>query len=127
MSFDGAANNAVSRYARDDEGRKARQALQPSFEDIEDGIVSADSRGFSRYLVNVKGKEYIDIYEILDLYKVTRHAVGHAIKKLLVAGRRGTKDYETDLNEAIAAVQRELELTKQSRVSKGAKVPTPPL
>lgn len=36
--------------------------------------------------------------------------IGHAIKKLLCAGARGSKDREKDLNEAVASIQRALEL-----------------
>lgn len=40
---------------------------------------------------------------------VESHAIGHAVKKLLMAGQRGAKDRATDLEEAITAIQRAME------------------
>ena len=66
----------------------------------------------SHYHKSVKGRETIDVYDVLDLFEVKSHAVGHAIKKLLMAGQRGAKDYRQDLSEAIDSIERELESTK---------------
>lgn len=52
----------------------------------------------------------IDIYSVLDAYPVPNAAAGHACKKLLMAGERGSKNKMTDLREALAAVQRAIEL-----------------
>jgi hypothetical protein len=62
----------------------------------------------------VAGRTYIDVYCVLALFKVTSHAIGHAIKKLLVPGRRGSKGYRQDLVEAIASIQREIELLDET-------------
>jgi hypothetical protein len=51
----------------------------------------------------------IDIYDILNAYGVQSHAVGDAIKKLLVAGQRGAKSYSQDIIEARASIDREIE------------------
>lgn len=66
----------------------------------------------SHYHKSVKGMDTIDVYDVLDLFEVKSHAVGHAIKKLLMAGQRGAKDYRQDLSEAIDSIERELESTK---------------
>lgn len=66
----------------------------------------------SHYHKPVKGRETIDVYDVLDLFEVKSHAVGHAIKKLLMAGQRGAKDYRQDLSEAIDSIERELELNR---------------
>lgn len=47
-----------------------------------------------------------DIYAVTDAWKVTS-AVGQAVKKLLMAGKRGHKDYWTDLQQARDAIDRE--------------------
>lgn len=63
----------------------------------------------SRYHKSVAGYETIDVYDVLRLYEVESHPVGHAIKKLLMAGRRGAKDYRQDLQEAVQSIQREID------------------
>lgn len=55
----------------------------------------------------------IDIYDVLNAYKVTCPATQHAIKKLLQPGERGHKDKLTDLREALASVERAIEMAEQ--------------
>lgn len=62
------------------------------------------------YRKSVRHLDEIDIYQIGNLYEVKSHAVFHAIKKLLCAGKRGAKDYEQDLMEAIESIERELQM-----------------
>lgn len=57
---------------------------------------------------------HIDVYDVLKAFRVECHATGHAIKKLLCAGSRGHKDKETDLKEAIAAIERAIDLSRES-------------
>ena len=52
---------------------------------------------------------FSDIYDVLEAFNVRSHAVGHAVKKLLMPGQRGAKDYAQDLTEAVQAINRELE------------------
>jgi len=52
----------------------------------------------------------VDVYDVLKAFDVICSARQHAIKKLLMAGDRGCKDTKTDLIEAIAAIQRAIEL-----------------
>lgn len=49
---------------------------------------------------------YVDVYSVLELFEVDSHAIGHAIKKLLMAGKRGAKGYRQDLHESIMAIER---------------------
>lgn len=63
----------------------------------------------SRYHKDVSAYDTIDVYDVLRLYEVESHPVGHAIKKLLMAGRRGAKDYRQDLQEAVQSIQREID------------------
>lgn len=64
----------------------------------------------SPYFKDVSKLKSVDIYRVLNLFDVRSHAVGHAIKKLLCAGKRGAKDYRQDLLEAKASIDRELEM-----------------
>lgn len=50
--------------------------------------------------------ESIDVYRVLDLFDVTHPALQHAIKKLLVAGGRGAKSDDKDVQEAIDSLKR---------------------
>jgi hypothetical protein len=54
----------------------------------------------------------IDVYDVLKAFNVTCPATQHAIKKMLMAGERGHKDKQTDLNEAIQSLQRAKELSQ---------------
>jgi hypothetical protein len=59
--------------------------------------------------------EYIDVYRVLDLFGVSDQAIGHAIKKLLVAGGRGHKDIEKDIKEAIVTLERRVEMWEENK------------
>ena len=54
----------------------------------------------------------IDIYDILNAYRVTCPATQHAIKKLLQPGDRGHKDKLTDLREAHDAIARAIQMAE---------------
>ena len=56
----------------------------------------------------------IDVYDVLTAYSVTNPATQHAIKKLLQPGNRGHKDTLTDLCEALASIQRAIQIEEQS-------------
>lgn len=66
--------------------------------------------------------EYIDVYRVLELFNVVDPALQHAVKKLLVAGGRGHKDIEKDVNEAIVSLTRWIEMRKEEKVSMNAVV-----
>lgn len=57
----------------------------------------------------------IDIYDILNAYRVTCPATQHAIKKLLQPGERGHKDKLTDLREALASIERAIEMAEHGQ------------
>lgn len=48
----------------------------------------------------------IDVYRVLSLFGINDPCIQHAIKKLLVAGNRGSKDAAKDIAEAIVSLQR---------------------
>lgn len=52
----------------------------------------------------------IDIYDVLKAWGVTCPAIQHAIKTLLQPGERGHKDKLTDLREALASVERAIQM-----------------
>lgn len=56
----------------------------------------------------------IDVYDVLHAYSVTNPATQHAVKKLLQPGNRGYKDMLTDLREALASIQRAIQIEEQS-------------
>ena len=80
--------------------------------------VAHQQRKHGHYFKNVKGLDMIDVYRVLELFGVTDQALGHAIKKLLVAGGRGHKDIDKDIQEAIDTLHRWQEM----RVEDGARV-----
>jgi hypothetical protein len=58
----------------------------------------------------------IDIYRILRVYEVADPCIQHAIKKLLCAGKRGSKDYSKDINEALESLNRFMQLNKEEEI-----------
>lgn len=61
---------------------------------------------------------YVDIYRVLDAFPTGSAAIDHALKKLLVPGKRGRKGYVQDLKEAMWSIQQEIELEKQRSLFK---------
>lgn len=51
----------------------------------------------------------IDVYSVIAAFQVEKNPIAHAIKKLLMAGKRGGKDELTDYHEAIDAINRAIE------------------
>lgn len=54
----------------------------------------------------------VDVYAVLSAFGVTCPARQHAIKKLLCAGLRGKGDESSDLDGALAAVSRAIEMQR---------------
>jgi hypothetical protein len=80
---------------------------------------------FSHYYKNVEHLTHIDVYRVLELFAVTNPCVQHAVKKLLVAGERGSKDYKKDLREAIVSINRALEMTDEDTLQRTGEAPPP--
>ena len=55
----------------------------------------------------------IDVYSVLDAFEVNCPARAHAIKKLLLAGERGVKSCDQDLEEAKSAIMRAIQLEQK--------------
>lgn len=54
--------------------------------------------------------ELVDVYDILEAFNVYCPATQHAIKKLLMPGKRGNKGTLQDLMEARVSINRAIEL-----------------
>ena len=52
----------------------------------------------------------VDVYDVLVAFEVSCPAMQHAIKKMLMSGQRGFKSSEEDKREAIASIERSIEL-----------------
>jgi hypothetical protein len=62
------------------------------------------------YRKTIGGQE-MDLYDLFAAYEVTDQAVGHAIKKLMCAGKRiGGKSRVQDLKEARWSIDRAIEI-----------------
>lgn len=73
-----------------------------------------NSRKHSHYFKDVRHLSELDVYRVLALFGVTDQALGHAIKKLLVAGGRGAgKDITRDVAEAVDTLQRWQEMREE--------------
>lgn len=68
---------------------------------------------YNHYVKDISGIDVLDIYRLLMIYEVNDPCVGHAIKKLLVAGKRGSKSKKQDIREAIDSLERCLEIIKE--------------
>lgn len=68
-------------------------------------VAKPDARKHSHYFKPCPFDE-IDVYRVLERFNVTDQAIGHALKKLLVAGGRGQKDIGKDVQEAIDTLER---------------------
>lgn len=64
------------------------------------------SRDHNHYFKDVSYLDYIDVYRVLELFEVDNNAIAHAIKKLLCAGTRGSKNEQQDIQEAIDSLER---------------------
>lgn len=64
----------------------------------------------SRYHRTINGVT-LDLYDVAEAYGIDSHRVFHAVKKLVMA-RRGHKDREQDLREAIVLIESELKKMK---------------
>lgn len=74
-------------------------------------------RKHNHYFKDVSKLQTVDVYRVLELFNVADQAIGHAIKKLLVAGGRGVKDISRDVQEAIDTLKRWQEMQTEGVVT----------
>lgn len=72
------------------------------------------------YFRDVSHLKRIDIYRFLALFEVNDPAIQHAVKKLVCAGKRGTKDRERDYREAIDSISRALQMIAEDSAAEAA-------
>ena len=63
-----------------------------------------------KYQREIKPGVWVDVYDVLKAFDVTNPATAHAVKKLLAAGKRGSKGIGTDLDESIESIKRAIDL-----------------
>jgi hypothetical protein len=68
---------------------------------------------FPHYYKDVENLKQIDVYRVIELFNVPAGAIDHAVKKLLCAGNRGTKDQVKDIEEAVKSLNRWLEMRRE--------------
>ncbi len=74
-----------------------------------------ERRAHNHYFKDVSHLRTVDIYRVLTLFGVTDPCVGHAVKKLLVAGGRGAgKNIEQDVREAVDSCNRYLQMQAEN-------------
>jgi len=72
---------------------------------------------FPHYHKFVKHLDYVDVYRVLQLFNVTDPCIQHAVKKLLVSGKRSAgKSREQDIREAIVSLNRALQMIAEDDV-----------
>lgn len=64
----------------------------------------------SHYFKDVRDLNVIDVYQVLKLFNVTDPCLQHIVKKALVVGGRGHKDFERDLKDIHDTSKRALEI-----------------
>lgn len=70
----------------------------------------------SHYYKGVAHLNEVDVYRVLQLFEVTDPCLQHAIKKLLVPGKRsGGKDRMADVREAIYSLERWQEMRAEDQ------------
>lgn len=67
----------------------------------------------AHYFKDVSNLSQVDVYRVLELFEVTDPCIQHAVKKLLVAGGRGAKSVDKDVQEAIDTLERWQEMRKE--------------
>ncbi|HAN8053924.1 TPA: hypothetical protein IF905_004967 [Escherichia coli] len=77
---------------------------------------------YNREIIGIDGTvTTVDVYRVLDAFRVSDPATQHAIKKMLCMGLRGHKDYLTDLNDSIDSLQKAKELYGQKIIHESSK------
>jgi hypothetical protein len=72
-------------------------------------MTEPDIKGtYYKKILNVSNMDelVLDPYLLFRVFNVTDPSIQHAIKKLLMPGERGGKDWEQDMLESISAIER---------------------
>jgi len=69
----------------------------------------------NKYQREIKPGVWVDVYDVLQAFSVTCPAMAHGIKKCLAPGQRGVKDSIQDKNEAVASINRSIEMEQLTK------------
>lgn len=80
------------------------------------------------YFIDVSHIDRLDVYRLLDLFKVTCPVAQHIVKKALAAGQRGHKDTRRDWQDIADSAARRLQMMDEDLAAAKAKgcVPAKP-
>lgn len=67
----------------------------------------------NKYSKEIRKGVFVDVYDVLSAFDVKCPAMQHAIKKMMCSGQRGFKGVEQDKREAIASIERSIELDRE--------------
>ena len=59
--------------------------------------------------------ETIDVYRVIEIFQITDPCLQHALKKLLVAGGRGHKDINKDVQDIIDTCERWKQMREEEK------------
>lgn len=77
-------------------------------------VEPTNAQKYPQYFKDISGLDELDVYLLLELFPVKSHAIGHAIKKLLLPGvRTGGKSTVDDVREARDTLNRWLQIQEQ--------------
>lgn len=65
---------------------------------------------YIKVIKNHEGSLAVDVYDVLQAWRVTNPALQHLIKKALQCGSRGHKTQEEDLQDILASAKRAIEI-----------------
>lgn len=65
------------------------------------------------YFKDVQHLDAVDVYRVLDLFRVSHPCLQHAVKKLLCAGGRGGKSQHQDVQEAMDSLARWQQMARE--------------
>lgn len=66
----------------------------------------------SKYHREIKPGVWVDVYDVINAWKITNPAQQHLAKKALQAGDRGHKGYTEDMRDIIASAERAIEINE---------------
>ncbi len=71
------------------------------------------------YFIDVSHIDRLDVYRLLDLFKVTCPVAQHIVKKALAAGQRGHKDTRRDWQDIADSAARRLQMISEDEATFG--------
>lgn len=91
-------------------GKLRKAQIEATPEEDEEWQAMEERQKRSKYHVQIRPGVYVDVYDVLHAFGVTNPGDQHAIKKMLMPGKRGHKDAIQDRREAIQSLERAIEL-----------------